>query len=99
MTLEQFLLWLITGGGAVSLFSWICEQIPQFQVLAPKAKWWIQLIGSVVLACLAKVILNFVPAEVIAAIAPYFQIVAGIVTVFLTNQVYHKYLDPSRFNE
>lgn len=93
VSLMNTLIWLATGGGAVIVLSWVSERIPAFQALQPQTRWWIQLIGSVVLAIGAKVLILNLPQSTLDAVAPYFETVAGIVLLFVANQVAHT-LDP-----
>lgn len=93
VSLMNTLIWLATGGGAVIVLSWVSERIPAFQVLQSQTRWWIQLIGSVVLAIGAKVLILNLPQSTLDAVAPYFETVAGIVLLFVANQVAHT-LDP-----
>jgi len=95
LDIKEFLLWIAVSGGAAVLFSWVAEQVGWFQKQVPKTKWWISMLGSVVLAVGAKLIIDFVPAETLAAIAPYFAIVAAVVVSFVANQVAHA-LDPNK---
>lgn len=89
MTLQEFFVWIASGGGSVALLSWIAERIPQFQKLTANMKMLVMALGSVLLAVLAKLAIDFVPAETINALAPYFGVVYGVVLIFLQNQAAH----------
>lgn len=94
-TLPQFLVWL-AAGGAVILLSWFTERWSWFQVkLTPDQRFWFHLIGSSVIALIAVAIQQFVPAEVLAQLQPYFTAIIAVVTLFMTNQIAHKN-DPTR---
>lgn len=94
MNLNDFLVYLM-GGGAVVLMSWVSEKSPWFQKQTTDVKWWIQMIGSVIVALTAWGIVTFLPKEILNEIAPAFAVVAGIVSMFITNQLAHK-ADPGR---
>ena len=93
--MSDFLVWISTAAGASGIVAWIAEQIPAFQDLPSKAKWWIMLVSSVVLALIGWSIMTFVPAEVLKMLEAPFQVVVGIVLVFLSNQFFHK-VDPNK---
>lgn len=90
----QILGWVIAGGAAV-VVSYLCERIPQFTGLSSDAKFYIQLAASCVLAVIAQLCVNYIPAEAFTAIDPYVATIVGIFGVFGINQVAHK-LDPRR---
>lgn len=95
MTITEFLTWLALSGGSAAAVSWIAEQIPQFQQLTVAAKKWIMFIASALVSVGAYAALTYVPVDILAAIAPYFAIVAGLFVTFFLNQVAHL-VDPNK---
>lgn len=95
MTLPEFLTWLASAAGATVALSFVAERIPAFQALAPEVKSYVMLGGSVALALVAYAVLAFVPAETLAQLAPWFQVVYGVVGAWIANQMAHK-ADPAR---
>lgn len=93
MDLVQFLTWLASSAGAAGALSFIAERIPAFQALAPARKSLVHLAGSVILALAAYSILTYAPPEWLAAAAPWFQVVYGVVYTWIANQVLHR-VDP-----
>ncbi len=94
MKLTDFLIWLTSAAGASAALSFIAERVPAFQRLSPAHKSLFHLAGSVALALAAYAILTYVPPDVLAQIAPVFQIVAAVVGSWLANQVAHR-ADPA----
>jgi len=90
MTLPEFLTWLASAAGATVALSFVAERIPAFQQLTPEIKGYVMLGGSVALALAAYAVLALVPAELMAQLAPWFQIVYGVVAAWIANQVAHK---------
>jgi len=95
MTLEETLIWLVSGGGAASIASWILERIPWYQQQSSETRRWIFVIVSLVLAVGAYAVIQFVPQETIDIIAPWFAVIAGVAVPILAGQAAH-YLDPAR---
>ena len=94
-SLTDFLLWLASSGGAGIMLAFILERIPAFQTLASEAKSWVTLAGTIALALAAFAILTYVPVNVLTTIAPFFAVVAGVVTTWLASQGAHA-VDPAR---
>lgn len=90
MTLPEFLTWLASAVGATVALSFVAERIPAFGALTPEVKGYVMLGGSAVLALTAYAVLNFVPADTLAQLAPWFQVVYGVVAAWIANQVAHK---------
>lgn len=90
MEFKDFLVWILNSGGAVIVMSWLCERWVWFQAKASDTKQMIFFILSAVLALSAYVILNYVPAAALSAVAPFWSILQGLfVTIFL-GQMFHK---------
>lgn len=91
MSIQEFLLWLMSGLGASFVFSYVAERWAWFQELSVEAKKLYATVGSSVLAILAYVTYTYVPSEVWVALSPYWQLVVVIVTVNYGTQVFHRY--------
>lgn len=86
------LTWLAAGGSALAaaaLVSFLAEKSTGFQRWPPEAKLALQLGASVLLAVVAFAVVTFVPAEVMAALAPWWRIVFGAIVAVLGNQYFH----------
>lgn len=90
MTLQDFLVWLAAGGGSVALLSWIAERVAWFQTLTSENRKYAMIAGSVVIAIVAKLLLDFVPQTAIDIAAPYFGVAYGVILIYLQNQVAHR---------
>lgn len=90
MTIIEFLTWAGTAAGAAAILSFVAERLPAFQSLTPEVKGYVMLGGSALIALAAYAVLQFVPAETLAVIAPYFQVMYGVVAAWIANQVAHK---------
>jgi hypothetical protein len=93
MTFAQFLAFLCTGGGAAIVFSFVSERIPAFQKLTSEQRSYAILAGSLVISVAAFAVVTFVPQGTLEAIAPWFAVVAGTFTTWLSTQGAHK-VDP-----
>jgi hypothetical protein len=93
MTIQEFLMWLFASGGAAVVLSFIEERWPLFQTWSPEAKSWFNLGGTLVISLAAYAVLTYVPADVLAALAPWFAIVATVVGAWISSQVAHA-VDP-----
>ena len=85
MSLNDFLMLLLTAGGAAAVASWILERMKWYKAIVdPENKRWVFFGVCVILAVGAFCVITFVPAAVLLAIAPYFAIVASVfASVFL----------------
>lgn len=90
MSIQDFLVWLASAGGATATLAFIAERVPAFQKLTPDQKWYVHLAGSLVIALAAYAVLTYFPANTLVLLAPWFQIVYGVVFAWLANQVAHK---------
>lgn len=80
---------LATGGLAMVVVSWLLEQIAVFHALSPQAKAWIVLVLTLIVALSAQAALDVVPAHVLIAIEPYVKVAIGVISGWLTSQVFH----------
>lgn len=92
--ITEFLTWLATSAGASVAFAFITERLSVFQSLSSRAKEIVHLVGPIAFALIAYAVLTYVPAEVLAQLAPIFQIVAAGVTAWVAGQVGHTF-DPA----
>lgn len=95
MDLRDFFIWLASSAGAAAALSFIAERNSWFLKQSSSTKSYIQLGGSLVIALSAYAIVTYVPDTVMAALLPWFQIVAAVVGTWLANQLAHKG-DPAR---
>ena len=74
--LIDFLTWIVYGGGGAIAVSWILEKMPWYQEKPSgiKQNIYFGIVSGFTLIVYA--ILNYVPAEVLAMIAPWFGIIA-----------------------
>lgn len=89
MVLDEFLIWLGAGGSIIAV-SWMFEKFGWFQSLSSMAKRWIMFGMCVLIAGGAFAIQTFVPVEILALIAPWFKIVAGIFGALFISESFHK---------
>ena len=89
MSINDFLVFLASAGGASAALSFIAERLPAFQTLAAGTKALVHLGGSLLIALGAWAVLTYVPADQLAQLAPVFQVVYGIVGAWMANQVAH----------
>jgi hypothetical protein len=84
LTLAEFLMWLISGGGAVLAASWVLERMAWFQKIeSSDAKEWIFFGCASVIGVGAYCLVTYAPVF-LAAAQPFFMILAGIFgSVFL----------------
>ena len=87
--LPAFLIWIAMGGGASAIVSWLCERWPWYQAQPSDRKSLYMLLATAVLAILAKVLVDYLPADIIAAATPYIAILVSIVSVWATGQGFH----------
>ena len=90
MEINEFLQWLLASGGVTIVGSWIAERIPQFQVLEAKVKEMVFFGFVSVIWVAAYLVLNYVPQEVIEAIAPYFLGVSGLFVSIVVGKMFHR---------
>jgi hypothetical protein len=90
MDLTSFLTWLVVSGGSISVVSWLFERMNWFQALASDVKDYTIFGASVVVGCGALAVVTYVPAEVLAAIAPYFLVVSGTFATVFMGKAFHR---------
>ena len=95
MDLHEFLTWLTSSAGATALFSFVAQRWPGWADVAPATQGWIHLGASMGIGLLAYAVLVFAPPDVLAVLAPWFQVVYGLAAAWVANQVAHG-LDPAR---
>lgn len=93
--LNDFLIWLSTGGGSMAALAFLVERIPAFQKLSANHKSLAILAGALVLALGSYTILTYVPPAILSQIAPIFAIVAGVAGAWMVGQGAHT-VDPAR---
>lgn len=91
LELMSFLSWLVTSAGAGSVSSWILERLPAFQALSSSAKKAWAFASSSALAIGSFLVIQFVPAETLQAIAPYFAIVASMFASAFASEAFHRF--------
>lgn len=85
ITFNEFINWLIFGGGSVMASSFILERLPKFQELKSNMKELVSYVSASTLGIGAYVLITYAPDFVVAA-QPYFIILAGtFVSIFLNN--------------
>lgn len=94
MSIQEFLTFLASAGGASAALSFVAERIPAFGTLPSNTKALIHLGGSLVIALAAYAVLAYVPAETLAQLAPMFQVVYGVAGAWIANQLAHS-ADPA----
>ena len=85
----EFMTWLATGAGAAVAFSWLAELFPAWHALEGDAKKLVSAGGSVLVALLAFFGLQYIPADVIAEIDPFFKLICGVLGVHFSGQLFH----------
>jgi hypothetical protein len=88
MTFTGFLTWLTTSGGSIVAASWLLGQIPGYDTLLEKTKQWIFFGVAAVLGGGAYAGITYLPANTVAAIAPYFMIVSLVFVAIFVNKAY-----------
>lgn len=89
----QFLAWAGTAAGAMVLASFVVERVEWFQGLTAKARgtWVFGL--AVAFGFGSYAAYTYTPPAALAAIAPFFRILAGIALAWLASQWAH-FFDP-----
>lgn len=89
MSIQEFLVWLSGGVGATLVASYILERLAWFQSLSSEAKKLYKTVGSSLVALLAYLTYEYVPAEVWTSLTPYWQLVLGTIAVNYGVEVFH----------
>jgi hypothetical protein len=87
MDINNFLVWL-TGGGFIIAAAWILGKIPGYVALSETVKQWIFFAVSALLGGGAYAVTQYVAVATLAAIAPYFAIVAIAFGAIFLNKAY-----------
>jgi hypothetical protein len=90
MSLNEFLIWMASSGGNVSIASWIFERIPAFQALQSNAKQMIFFATSFLLALISYLVLTYVPAQVLEQLAPIFSLVYVTFSTLFVGSLFHQ---------
>ncbi len=88
--LQEFLQWLIGGGGSILAVSWLLERMTWFQRLSPDAKDYTIFGASVVVGCGALAVVMYVPQAVLDAIAPFFLIISSTFVLVFIAKTFHR---------
>lgn len=88
MTLNEFLVWL-SSGGSIVFVSWIAERWAWFQAQTKEAKQWLIYGSSVGLSFIAYTVSTYASPELLSQLAPFFTIMSvSFVSIFL-GQAFH----------
>ena len=88
MGITDFLSWLM-GGGFLLAASWILERFPKYTALDSNIKEWIFFCVAAVLGIGTYAFSQYVPANVIQSIAPYFVVVASVFSYVFVGKIFH----------
>ncbi len=91
MSLNDFLLYLASAGGASAVASFILERFPWFQNLASDTKRWVFLGVCVFLGIGSYLVMTYVPPVILEQIAPYFAIVAAMFSAIFFGEAFHRF--------
>jgi len=89
-SLPSVLAMLASGVGVGAVLAFMFEKIEWFQSLPSNARWWVILGLSIGLPVAAQAALQFVPAQIWAAIEPYWKAVATGFLIWAGSQLAHK---------
>ena len=91
-SIMDFVYWLGTSAGIMTVLSLLTERVPWFQALTSKTKQIIMVVIAVALPELVFVLLNVVPVETWALLEPHFQAIwvglAALITVLASEAVH-----------
>ena len=87
MDLSSFLVWL-SGAGALIAASWVLGQFAWYANLVEKTKQWVFFGLSLLFAGGSFAVTNYVSADVLSQIAPWFLIVAFVFVSIFINKSY-----------
>lgn len=91
----EFLQWIVYGGGGAIAVSWILEKLAWYQEKSADAKRNIFFGIVAAFTVLVYVVLTYVPASVVEAIAPYFGILAITFLNVYIGTGYHRASKPT----
>lgn len=89
MNLNEFLIWLAAGGGAVGA-SWVLEQFAWFQKLEAIKKQYVFFASCVALSLGAFAVQTYVPAGVLEQLSPWFAVIATTFVGIFGGSLYHR---------
>ncbi len=92
-TLAAFLTWLGTAAAASAVLALLAEAIPGWATLKANVKRLIVFGLSVLLGVGSKLLVQYVPAGVIEAAEPYYQIILSALAIMLMSQPFHVLLN------
>jgi hypothetical protein len=90
MDLQAFLLWLGSAVGSGAVASFVLERLAWFQSLATESKKWVSFAFMAGVGVVSFLVLNYVPAEMLSLLAPYFAILASAFASVFSGQAFHK---------
>jgi hypothetical protein len=90
MDLNQFLSWLSNSGGSIIVVSWILEQFDWWQVQTAKAKKFMFFGFCLLVSVLAYVGLNYIPADILKFMEPYFLMAYAVFGTVFIGESFHK---------
>lgn len=88
--LNQLLVWLMAGGSVV-VVSWGAENWGWFHSLEAGKKRLAMWASAAALGSAALAVTLFVPAEVLAAVAPFIKVILANFSMVFLGEVYHKF--------
>lgn len=91
MELNEVLYWLLNSGGSITVVSWLLERWAWYQEQDANKKEMVFFVLSALVSLVAMAIINFVPAEVLAQIAPVFQAIYGVFATVYLGKAFHKF--------
>lgn len=87
--MEEFLKFLIFGGGSVAVVSFLGERWAFFQTLIPEKKQFYSFLASALIGIGAYSVLTYAPISFIDGATPFFMIVSSIFGVYYLGQKFH----------
>jgi hypothetical protein len=90
-TLVGFLEQLASGGVIGVIVAFLLEHVKPFQALKAEVKKWLVFASFLILPLGARAMLQFVPAETIALLEPYFSALALGFAAWAASQVAHNW--------
>jgi hypothetical protein len=86
---NEFLNWIIYGGGSIAIFSFVAVYWKKFQLWSKEKKFWVSSGISSVLAVASYFAVQYVPAEVFAQINPIAQIIGVVLLANGFKQIWY----------
>jgi len=88
--LSSLLLWIATGGGAAAVVSWIAMRWVWFQAQPGDRKSLMILMSTTVMAVLAKLLIDLLPADIITTLSPYVTVLIAVFSTWAASQGAYK---------